>query len=164
MMQVDQKNHRKFLKKSTHLSYEIGFGFPAKLRAFEDQETIDFAWVAQQACGTVIFVMSESCGACRYDAIEEIVQSYSSFSYCMLLNGAPDCVETLLSMHAFLFPIIRTDFTHIRKVFNFDSVPFVIILNKKGQVISCGNFYNKKVSLEEKMWPLLEVFYSVPVE
>ncbi|TPG68007.1 hypothetical protein EEL32_20495 [Brevibacillus laterosporus] len=154
-------NHKKFLKNPDRFLEKIGSSFPEEMNLMKDGSSVDFTWVRKEACGTIIYIMSESCKFCRYDAIKEFADKYNKFSYMIFLYGSEEYKEQIREEYGISFPIELTDLKEIGEKLFIELVPTMIAMNRVGQIITCGSFRNEVESLEMRMEPFLQVYYSL---
>ncbi|MBG9775944.1 hypothetical protein O0555_20125 [Brevibacillus laterosporus] len=158
---METDNHKKFLKNPNRFFEKIGSYFPIEMNLMKDGPSIDFTWVRKETCGTVIFIMSESCKFCRYDAIKEFADKYNKFSYMIFLYGSEESKEQIKKEYGISIPIELTDLKEIGEKLFIELVPTMIAMNRVGQIITCGSFHNEVESLEMSMEPFLNVYYSL---
>lgn len=153
--------HKKFFKNPDRFLEKIGSFFPEEMNLMKDGPSVDFTWVRKETCGTVIYVMSESCKFCRYDAIKEFSDKYNKFSHMILLYGSEEYKEQIREEYEISIPIELTDLKEIGEKLFIELVPTMIAMNRVGQIITCGSFRNEVESLEMRMEPFLQVYYSL---
>lgn len=137
----------------------IGEYLPRNLKISEGKVEIDFSNAFNQDMGSVIFIMSESCGTCDYSPINQFVEKYSGFNYIMYLNAPEVSIEKILGMVHKNINTVKSDLMDLNDYFGFQTVPFVSGINSVGQIISCDHF-NTVEQLEFILAPLLHVFFN----
>ncbi|MBA4532906.1 hypothetical protein [Brevibacillus halotolerans] len=158
---METDNHKKFLKNPNRFLEKIGTYFPKEMNVMKDGPAIDFTWVRKEACGTVIYIMSETCNFCKYDAIKEFADKYNKFNHLIFLYGSEEYKEQIKEEYGISIPIELTDLKEIGEKLFIELVPTMIAMNRVGQIITCGSFRNEVESLEMRMEPFLDVYYSL---
>lgn len=158
-LETNKNEHRKFLKTERTITYDLGEFFPEKLYYSENSDAISFNWDYKVQYSTVIFIMSQYCSACDYTAVKKFTQKYKKFTYLIFIEGSNDFVNNIISKYEFPFDFLRCDLDIINKELNIKIIPFVIGINRVGQIVA-GGLINSIESIEREMKPLLDVFYN----
>ncbi|ATO51459.1 hypothetical protein P4V86_05475 [Brevibacillus laterosporus] len=158
---MEADNHKKFLKNPDRFLEKIGSFFPEEMNLMKDGPSLDFTWVRKEACGTVIYIMSDSCRFCRFDAIKQFADKYNKFYHLIFLYGSEESKEQIREEYEISIPIELTDLKEIGEKLFIELVPTMIAMNRVGQIITCGSFRNEVESLEMRMEPFLNVYYSL---
>lgn len=137
----EPENHRRFLKHYS-LEYKLGTYFPEKLILQKSTEPLSFESLRHTKNGSVVFIMSATCAACHMEPIQEFVNDYRGFTYCLLFEGDKKTMNDQIEIYNFDIPFYQCEVTKLEKQLNTDIVPYVLILNKIGQVIGAGIFNN----------------------
>ncbi|KJB85123.1 hypothetical protein AZ66_26630, partial [Paenibacillus sp. E194] len=116
---------------------------------------IDLSWLSYTRSGSVLFFLSSYCKVCNPQAVIESIIKYPGFSYVIFYEGSDTTVadqeESLLErgvkMHSFQMNLLEKNLkVHL--------LPYQLVLNRVGQVISSG-IINNLPMIDVLMMPLV---------
>jgi hypothetical protein len=156
---MENNNHRKFLK-GNGFSYRGGREFPVELKMLpDDTEAKNFNCLREVEYGSILFIISTACDACKIDPIKKFSQAYEDFDYYLFydtdettINEAKNDLPHFKGVHLCELRTLNTglDYGAI--------VPWVFTINNKGQIIS-GSPFSDEVMLESILEPFSRTFY-----
>lgn len=149
-------SHRKFLKEYSH-EYQLGTYFPEELILQANTEPLSFEWIRHSKHGSLVFMVSATCMACRMEPIQKFVDHYKDFEYCVFFEGSRESMNTQKEIYDFDIPFYQCDSNKIQKHLKINVVPYVLVLNKIGQVVSAGIF-NDYGNLKQLANSLIRVY------
>lgn len=150
-------NHRRFLKGFSPEEYKLGAYFPEKLILLAKSEPTSFQWLRSAEYGSVVFLMSAHCSACHMGPIQEFVENFRAFNYCVLFEGSDEVVEMQREVYDIDIPFYISDPIKLQNQLHVGVMPFALVLNKIGQVVGAGIF-NDYEKLKRLANPLIQVY------
>lgn len=151
-MQASNFEHRKFLR--SPVEYRIGTYIPDKIKLFEGDQEENLKWLKNTEHGSVLYFISNYCSACNIEVLIETYLKHNHFSYVIFYEGyTEDGLQSIRSkyddikIYAYNSKIMEVELK-IRVV------PFMLVLNKIGQVIA-ADIVNTYAHSHELIKPLL---------
>ncbi|WP_028559354.1 hypothetical protein [Paenibacillus pinihumi] len=148
--------HRRFLKQISE-EYKLGTYFPRHLTLNIKSEPESFEWLRETEHGSVVFLMSAYCSACNMKPVQEFVEQYTAFRYCVLFEGTLQEMEQQRDIYDLDIPFHICDAAKITTQLMVNAMPYALVLNKIGQAVGAGIF-NDYEKLEILTAPLIRVY------
>ena len=146
--------HRRFLKAKPE--YRIGSYIPDAIRLFKDSRMEDMTWLKGSDFGSVLYFSSKDCSACNIEVAFTTYLEHSQFNYAIFCENYDN--ESLKEIRG-RFEKVRVyeyDLNCIGEELDVNVVPFMLVTNKLGQVITAG-VVNEYQHALELLGPLLRV-------
>ncbi|MFD2115821.1 hypothetical protein ACFSTH_11440 [Paenibacillus yanchengensis] len=151
-MQTNNLTHRKFLK--SHVEYDIGTYIPDEIKLIEGFPEENLEWLKNTEYGSILYFTSNNCTACNINVMIETYLKHNKFSYAFFCEGyTENDLQSIRSKYEEL-KIYAYNAKVIAEELKVRSVPFMLVLNKVGQVVAAGVVNTYEHSLEI-MKPLL---------
>lgn len=150
-MSLSNMKHRKFLKRPS-TTYEIGVFFPNEVKLFQEGEKQDTKYLSNTINGSSLYFLSEGCQACDLNPILKTIRKYQEFQHVIFYEG----IEKLIIDKDFCpnTIIYSCNLESIEKQLNIKVVPYHLVLNRIGQVITAG-VINNDIQIENHLSPLI---------
>jgi hypothetical protein len=153
-MEGNDVGHRKFLK-SSKADYELGTFLPSYVTLMRGEKPVDLSWLSQTRNGSVMFFLSSYCEVCDADIVIETINEYPEYSYAIFFESPNNPVTNYTkfleerSVRLYSFQI-----NQLESSIKVQLVPFQLVLNKVGQVITAG-IINTLPMIKALMMPLI---------
>ncbi|MCY9545286.1 hypothetical protein M5X00_27300 [Paenibacillus alvei] len=135
-MENDNLDHRRFLKSSN--SYKIGEYIPDVI--VQDSNDISLQWLKDSLHGSAMFFFSNNCEACDINVAYETCRRYNKFCYAIFCEGYDE--EAILELQKKYtkenIKVYSYKVKYLIEQLNVRAVPYMLVVNKIGQVIGAG--------------------------
>ncbi|MFC5702308.1 hypothetical protein ACFPVX_13480 [Cohnella faecalis] len=153
-MEENNIGHRKFLK-SSRVDYELGTFLPSDVILMREEKPVDLSWLSQTVNGSVMFFLSSYCEVCDAEIVIQTINDFPEYSYAIFFESPNNPVlrhaKLLDERGVKLYPFQLNQLESSIKV---QLVPFQLVLNTVGQVITAG-IINTLPMIKALMMPLI---------
>ena len=136
MKQINE-DYRRFFKDPVR-DFKVGGYVPASVPLQDDSSEADMSWTRSTKYGSALFFTSNNCSACDINVPLDCSIKYDLLQFAVFCENYDDDLLIELSSKYPKVMFYKTNATYIEGGFGIRAVPFILVVNRIGQIIKAG--------------------------
>ncbi|KQO10860.1 hypothetical protein [Paenibacillus sp. Leaf72] len=128
--------HHQFYK--SKIEYKIGRYIPNSIRLFEGFPKEDMSWIKESNYGSVLYFFGANCQACDIEVAFKTYSNHKEFNYVIFCENYNDELLKEYQTRHESVKVYAYNSRCISSEIGVNVVPFMLVVNKIGQIITAG--------------------------